>query len=67
MSTPDPREITTDVIFDAPYRGATFSIVVPVDTGYLAAAGRVNGSALFGFNRSVRSAAMRALADAAVK
>jgi hypothetical protein len=57
-----PSQTATDVSFDAPYRGATFSIVVPVDPGYLEAAGRVNGSALFGFNRSVRSAAMRNLA-----
>jgi len=52
---------TTGVVLDAPYRGASFSLVVPVDTGYLAAAQRVNGSALFGFNRSVRSAALHAL------
>lgn len=58
-----PSGITTDVVFDVPYRGATFSVVVPVDAGYLAAARRVNGTALFGFNRPVRSAAMRALAD----
>jgi hypothetical protein len=58
-----PSGTNTDVVFNAPYRGATFSIVVPVDTGYLAAAERVNGTALFGFNRAVRSAAMRALCE----
>jgi hypothetical protein len=51
----------TDVVFDVPYRGAQLSVVVPVDTGYLAAARRVNGSALFGLNRTVRRAAMRSL------
>jgi hypothetical protein len=55
--------VTTDVVFEAPYRGATFSVVVPVDTGYLDAARRVNGTALFGFNRAVRSAAMNRLAE----
>jgi len=57
---------TANVVLDAPYRGATLSIVIPVDTGYLAAARRVNGAALFGLNRSVRSAAMHALVDAQV-
>ena len=58
-----PSGVTSDVVFNAPYREATFSVVVPVDTGYLAAARRVNGTALFGFNRTVRSTAMRALAS----
>ncbi len=52
---------TTDLMMSVPYRGATFSIIVPVDTGYLAAARRVDGSALFGTNPAVRRAALQAL------
>ncbi len=53
---------TTSTVFDVPYRGTRLSVRVPVDTGYLAAARQVDGSSLFGFNRTVRSASMRALA-----
>lgn len=51
----------TDTVLCVPYRGATFSVVVPVDTGYLAAARRVDGSALFGTDPGVRAAALRTL------
>ena len=63
LSSTSPSGIESNIVFDAPYRGATFSLVVPVDSSYLAAARRVDGSALFGFNRSVRAAALRALAE----
>jgi hypothetical protein len=58
-----PSGISDELELRVPYRGANLSVMVPADTGYVAAARRVNGSALFGLNRSVRSAAMHALAD----
>lgn len=62
LDSAEPSGVTRDVVFDVPYRGATFTVLVPTDTGYIAAARRVDGSALFGFNRAVRAAAMRAFA-----
>ncbi len=55
LAAAKPSGTTTHVVFNAPYRRATFSILVPVDTGYLTAAERVDGTALFGVNRAVRS------------
>lgn len=56
-----PTGTMTEVVFPVPYRGAVFSLSVPADSAYLAAARRVNGSALFGRNRLVRQAALRAV------
>lgn len=64
LAAAKPSGTTTHVVLNAPYRRATFSILVPVDTGYLTAAERVDGTALFGVNRAVRLAAMRALCSA---
>ncbi|NTU72027.1 MAG: hypothetical protein HGB10_09455 [Coriobacteriia bacterium] len=51
----------TSVTLDVPYRGANFTVRVPVATSYLAAARGVDATALFGFNRSVRAASFSAL------
>jgi hypothetical protein len=56
-----PSGVTTDVVLAVPYRGAQLRVAVPVDTAYLAAARRVDGSALFGTDPVVRTSSLRAL------
>jgi hypothetical protein len=56
-----PSGVATDVVLVLPYRGAQLRVAVPVDTAYLAAARRVDGSALFGTDPLVRAASVRAV------